>query len=46
MYDIAVGGQGTSKSIKDYTKELEKAVDLHRERMGSASDFNRDIGSI
>jgi len=46
LYDLSQGAQGTSKSIKEYVKALEKQVDIHRESMGSASDFNRDIGSI
>jgi hypothetical protein len=46
IYDMAHGGQGTEKSIREYVKALMKSVDIHREAMGSAEDFLKDIGSI
>lgn len=46
IYDLAHGAQAEGKSIKEYTKELAKSVDIHKEAMGSASDFNSQIGSI
>lgn len=46
IYDVAHAGQADGKSIKEYVKNLMKAVGLHKETMGSASDFNKQIGSI
>ncbi|NKB42019.1 MAG: hypothetical protein GKR86_13480 [Ilumatobacter sp.] len=46
IYDLAHGAQGEGKSISEYVKTLSKSVDIHTETMGSAADFNRDIGSI
>ncbi len=46
VYDLAHGAQGEVKSIEEYVKNLRKAVDIHKEAMGSASDFNKEIGSI
>ena len=45
VYDTAHGSQGQTKSIKEYTGKLEKAVDIHTERMGSADDFKREFGA-
>jgi len=46
IYDMAHGSQGTAKSIKEYVKTLMRSVGIHKEVMGSADDFKRDIGSI
>lgn len=46
VFDTAMGAQATSKAMKEYTKTLEKSVDVHRESMRSAADFNKEIGSI
>lgn len=46
IYDLAHGAQGEGKSIAEYVKTLQKAVDIHKETMGSAADFNSQIGSI
>lgn len=44
--DLANGAQGTSKSIKEHIKALQRSVKIEKESMGSAADFNRDVGSI
>jgi len=46
IYDMAHGAQADGKAIKEYTKALMKGVGIEKETMGSAADFNRDIGSI
>lgn len=46
VYDLAHGTQCEGKSIEEYVKKLRKSVDIHKEAMGSAADFNREIGSI
>jgi hypothetical protein len=46
VYDLAHGAQSEPKAIEEYVKTLRKSVDIHREAQGSASDFNKDIGSI
>lgn len=46
IYDLAHGAQGTSKSVSEYVKSLQKSVDIHRETMGSVEDFKSQIGSI
>lgn len=46
IYDLAHGAQGEGKSIKEYVTTLRKSVDIHKEAMGSAADFNKQIGSI
>lgn len=46
VYDMAHGSQADGKAIKEYVKGLMKAAGIHTEAMGSASDFNKQIGSI
>lgn len=46
IYDGMYSAQAEGKSIKEYVKGLLKMVGIHKEAMGSAADFNRDIGSI
>lgn len=46
IYDTNHGAQGDGKSIEEYVKVLRKSVDIHKEAMGSSSDFNKQIGSI
>jgi hypothetical protein len=46
IYDMVHATQAEGKAIKEYTKGLMKGVDIHTEAMGSASDFNKQIGSI
>jgi hypothetical protein len=46
IYDTAHGAQADNKGIKEYTKELMKGAGIEKETMGSASDFNKQIGSI
>lgn len=46
IYDMAHGAQAEGKSINEYVKTLSKSVGIEKESMGSASDFNKDIGSI
>ena len=46
IYDTNHGAQGDAKSVTEYVKNLRKSVAIHQEAMGSASDFNKDIGSI
>lgn len=46
IYDMAHGAQCEGKTIKDYVKTLSQSVGIEKESMGSASDFNKDIGSI
>lgn len=46
IYDMAHGAQADGKAIKEYVGTLLKQVGIHQEAMGSASDFNREIGSI
>lgn len=46
IYDMAHGAQAEGKAIAEYVKGLMKQVGLEKETMGSASDFNNDIGSI
>lgn len=46
IYDMAHGAQADGKAIKEYVTTLLRQVGLHTEAMGSASDFNREIGSI
>lgn len=46
IYDMAHGSQAEGKSINEYVKTLSKSVGIEKESMGSASDFNKDIGSI
>jgi len=46
IYDMAHGAQAEGKAIKEYVKGLMKSVDIHQEAMGSAADFNKEIGSI
>lgn len=44
VFDTVVGAQGTPKIIKDYVKDLRKAVGLKDESVGDANDFLRDFG--
>ena len=46
IYDMAHGSQADGKAIKEYVSTLMKQVGIHTEAMGSASDFNNEIGSI
>jgi hypothetical protein len=46
IYDMAHGAQADGKGIKEYVKSLMRQVGIHTEAAGSASDFNREIGSI
>jgi hypothetical protein len=46
IYDMAHGAQAEGKAIKEYVNTLTKSVGIHKETMGSAADFNKDIGSI
>ncbi len=46
IYDMAHGAQSGDKGIKDYVKILNKSVGIEKESMGSAEDFNKQIGSI
>ena len=46
IYDMAHGAQCEGKAIKEYVKTLSKSVGIETETMGSAADFNKDIGSI
>lgn len=44
IYDTSYGSNGTSKGVKEYTRALEKQVEIHTETMGDANDFARDFG--
>jgi hypothetical protein len=46
IYDMAHGAQADGKAIKEYVGTLLKQVGLHTEAMGTARDFNSQIGSI
>jgi hypothetical protein len=46
IYDHAHASQAENKSIKEYVKGLMQGVGIHKEGMGSAADFNKQIGSI
>jgi len=46
IYDMAHGAQADGKAIKEYAKTLMKGVGIEKETMGSADDFNKEIGSI
>ena len=43
VYDTAHGAQATVKSITEYTRKMERSVDLHKDQAGSSSDFLRDF---
>jgi len=46
IYDMAHGAQADGKAIKEYVGSLLKLAGIHQEAMGSAADFNKEIGSI
>lgn len=44
VYDVAHGAQASSKDIKNYVKELRKAVGIENQAAGNAAAFLRDFG--
>ena len=46
VWDTYHASQVDEKGVKQWLKPLETSIGIEKESMGSASDFNKEIGSI